>query len=763
MLSDRYEVTLNLTEVYIPYSEQFATLKVRARLADKTLELTHLTQPSGTAQTYGITRATQLEVQLYADKYHVGGVVITLGDLYAVQVRGHVESWIKLELSTHATELPTTSPSLSRTLSGGESAASKRFARVKLAVDVTKLGVQRLDSSALQQLGSVRCPFLEKVQRAEHIDTETLDLYKTALAETTHLLTGSSSLLRLSQVVVLDVPEKYLDIEVPSLEGINFDHPTAGDASILKHIIIGLSNKIKALGAQVEADALMKEYLERSNKSRSDLQDSITETVEGIQRDNAETSLTLKHLEEARSAASSALSQARTDNTALQKALDQLMAESQLQKREILELRAKSAIQHEQDNQISSLKTLLKDSEDKIAKLSMDKESETAELYKLKMTHLTERRQITEEKEALEVKHIATVTELDATKDMVLEARGEVEVLKAKITDMRQSAGVSGVYDSYAQDNAQARTLLQQQIDILVAEGKAAADKAKQFQDKLRGDLKNLHEALEIVEEELETSQQKEREMRNQLVVAAGQISTLEELACAKEDLRDIREDLMKQNEMNRLVKGETICELDAAADYILVQAQRSKDSGLLLGQVEEALKEQDTEIEALRYAVALLKSKVTTYTPVLGDSVDEVLCDYLTHRDPAPLVPFVRESTEVYAYGTKRVFVRVDKGRINVKVGGGCIPLEEFLALYERTEADKIEARILQETQVRPESKARNVVAKLTSAGVLSRLGSIIDEVGDRSPAGRRPDRLLSTGSKLSRSSERKLSKPRS
>jgi hypothetical protein len=78
------------------------------------------------------------------------------------------------------------------------------------------------------------------------------------------------------------------------------------------------------------------------------------------------------------------------------------------------------------------------------------------------------------------------------------------------------------------------------------------------------------------------------------------------------------------------------------SADYSLVEAQRSKDSGWLLGQVEQALKEQDTEIEALKYAMALLKSKVTTSSPVVGTQWTKS-CATITHQDPAPIVPFAR------------------------------------------------------------------------------------------------------------------------
>jgi hypothetical protein len=40
----------------------------------------------------------------------------------------------------------------------------------------------------------------------------------------------------------------------------------------------------------------------------------------------------------------------------------------------------------------------------------------------------------------------------------------------------------------------------------------------------------------------------------------------------------------------------------------------------------------------------------------------------------------FVREEQNVYMFGSRRIFVRVDKDKINVRVGGGYLSIDEFL-----------------------------------------------------------------------------------
>lgn len=51
----------------------------------------------------------------------------------------------------------------------------------------------------------------------------------------------------------------------------------------------------------------------------------------------------------------------------------------------------------------------------------------------------------------------------------------------------------------------------------------------------------------------------------------------------------------------------------------------------------------------------------------------------------------FYRESEGVYQFGTKRVNIRVENNKINVRVGGGYLSIDEFLDQYTPTELEKL------------------------------------------------------------------------
>jgi len=76
------------------------------------------------------------------------------------------------------------------------------------------------------------------------------------------------------------------------------------------------------------------------------------------------------------------------------------------------------------------------------------------------------------------------------------------------------------------------------------------------------------------------------------------------------------------------------------------------------------------------------LKSRIAVYIPVKDDPVDRRLAEYINnYPDRQKLkIMFMRESEGVYEFGSKRVAVKVDKDKINVRVGGGHLSIDEFL-----------------------------------------------------------------------------------
>jgi len=76
------------------------------------------------------------------------------------------------------------------------------------------------------------------------------------------------------------------------------------------------------------------------------------------------------------------------------------------------------------------------------------------------------------------------------------------------------------------------------------------------------------------------------------------------------------------------------------------------------------------------------LKQRIAVYIPVKDDEIDLRLAEYINnYPDRNKLkIMFLRESEGVYEFGSKRIFVRVDNDKINIRVGGGYLSIDEFL-----------------------------------------------------------------------------------
>ena len=82
----------------------------------------------------------------------------------------------------------------------------------------------------------------------------------------------------------------------------------------------------------------------------------------------------------------------------------------------------------------------------------------------------------------------------------------------------------------------------------------------------------------------------------------------------------------------------------------------------------------------------------MAVYVPVKGDEVDMALAEYLNNMiDKSKLqVMFIRLNPGVYSFGSKKVCIKVDNGKINIRVGGGYLRIEEFLDKYTTVELEK-------------------------------------------------------------------------
>lgn len=182
--------------------------------------------------------------------------------------------------------------------------------------------------------------------------------------------------------------------------------------------------------------------------------------------------------------------------------------------------------------------------------------------------------------------------------------------------------------------------------------------------------------------------------------------STITSLKATLTNKQDVEEQLRAKHEHNQQLdaaKQELQQELEEASKHILgVEDNHVKAKSTALDLLK-ALKQAEDEAEmyhhendTLKQYVIDLRSRIAVYIPVKDDVIDKKLAEYINnYPDRQKLkIMFMRETEGVYQFGTKRVSVKVDKDKINIRVGGGYLSLDEFLDQYTPAELEKLERK---------------------------------------------------------------------
>jgi hypothetical protein len=183
---------------------------------------------------------------------------------------------------------------------------------------------------------------------------------------------------------------------------------------------------------------------------------------------------------------------------------------------------------------------------------------------------------------------------------------------------------------------------------------------------------------------------------------------TRESVQALEQELEDCRGALAERTEEVMHLKDIELC-LKASEDsrsqltkYYAEKLKSFEDLERQMQEREESLAQQDLqrylnltdhlqqqlleEMDSLKrrvQTVPVYSQSAPLYTPVKGDEVDQRLADFLNAREPPVAVPFRRDEPGVYYFGTKKVFIKIEQGRIIIRVGGGFMRIDEFIDIY--------------------------------------------------------------------------------
>ena len=133
------------------------------------------------------------------------------------------------------------------------------------------------------------------------------------------------------------------------------------------------------------------------------------------------------------------------------------------------------------------------------------------------------------------------------------------------------------------------------------------------------------------------------------------------------------------------------------------------------------------------------LRQRMSIYIPFTDDEIDVRLAEFINNfpERQKMKIMFLRESQGVYQFGSRRVAVAVMKDKVNIRVGGGYLSIDEFLDQYTPMELEKLERKdplkrfsermVVQKTLVGKEVKESSPVRIPTATNSVMESSSIV------------------------------------
>ena len=147
---------------------------------------------------------------------------------------------------------------------------------------------------------------------------------------------------------------------------------------------------------------------------------------------------------------------------------------------------------------------------------------------------------------------------------------------------------------------------------------------------------------------------------------------------CERE-LAKIQTDLARLKQEHEQKRKELAKRDKMAADLMTHNETKEEE----IERLTEILNDRDNKLAALEDNIKATGETLAAslYSAIKGDLVDELLAKYI-NLTQCP-VPIKRLGNGYYLFGTKKIFAKIMNGKLVIRVGGGFMVIEEFIAAY--------------------------------------------------------------------------------
>ena len=648
-----------------------------------------------------ISVTSNLSLVFLSGEKAIGITKVSLGTLFSEGLQGKFDKWFKLK----SEEFPNLRAKIAASLSRLEKAKPRPASQSRRSSKGPK---------------EVKCPYLESLATGKENNTEPLnEIWKNR----------DSSMQNFIKISLEPDSPARIELEIPefspdNIEEISVEKLQQMNGSQLKQIVKILCEEARHLSVISQKLPEMREELNKKVQERRTLEQSSQSEIDSIKDNWVQMHEKIQALLEKRKDSKLNLLEKQDQGRKLEAELDVLKAQLCDLKRESVLLSTQKLQYDDCIKSREGLQVLIGQSLEKKASLQARVSQAQEDLEKAQSEARSDIDKIKRERDEAWAKIAEVDQEYKTAHAENEELKKKINELKAKLSDAHElKSQVIASVEAYKTESAK-RDEVNNQLHLLTTELEKQSNEILASQQLLLESKKASSSKLNTLEISIENKELEILDLRKKLFEATSQKISQEQICCLRADLAQLIEDLERLHKLHAESRAVILRDLEAGSRILLEESEKVYLQAEKLDGMIDAVDKKEEELDGLKNTMGEVKKRNPPYVPARDDPTDAALAEYLNAKETPVPIKFQRQEGGNYLFGSKKVYIKVENGKLLVKVGGGFTSIDEFLCIYTPVEMEKAEnsprgspGLVSSLARFSKDSSPRAVAMKLSSA----------------------------------------------
>lgn len=446
----------------------------------------------------------------------------------------------------------------------------------------------------------------------------------------------------------------------------------AQEAEHLRTLVLGLNEKLKVFQL---IDSRLEEFKRQSEnaiKQREKLKQTIDETTTDIENTRSQQDVFIENLKAERDKSVDALMDQHLRYKEKCEIEDKLNCELNITRAELDKIKSEGRNFDKMQDMIDGFKQRITEEEKKRKDLrnlyssaiqnfdlrSQEAEKELTKLIRENRDLLNEMNEIKYERNNLNTQN---ENKLNQILNLQAEKEGNLADIKALDNKAKKSEQMEKLAKKFQEQSADLNEKIKESTEKFGASIESLNREKKDLM------TKNKNFAIEINSLKLKIKDQDKllHDSDIGLKELSGQLRIVEQKIFHQTNTQKLKEDLGQTLKSTTKIHDNLCKDLDSMSQSYITNSHTVLSQQRTLSKLSSIISDKDAEIEDLQELVVELKKAIPVYIPFKNDPIDSAMADYINTRDKALDVPFVREEEGLYLFGTKRVFIKLENGKL--------------------------------------------------------------------------------------------------